>query len=375
MLMVGMAHTHTRSVLEGVADYADHHGRWQHQLEVELSPDPILTGGFDGMIVEAHYDLTLPALRKSKIPAITVTHLPDPDGPPAVVVDNRAVGRMAAEYLSNLGLKQLAFVGARNAIYSVHRGEGFHAGCDARRLPCIDFDVNNFGGPETPDDEALAEFIRTLPDPIGILAVNDRRALSVSRACRQVGRRIPESVALLGVDNEAETCRLCDPPLSSIDHGTRRIGYEAARLLDQWMTTGERPTNSVLIQPVGVVSRPSTDLMAIDDPDVVTALRFIRSHATEALKVSDVLQHVAISRRSLEMHFQKTIGRTIHAEITRVRIDRAKHLLISSDWSMPQIAQACGFAFPSQFSHAFSREAGLPPLKFRHQYRYRRSGS
>lgn len=366
--MIGMAHAHGRSVLEGIADYADHHTRWQHRLEEELRPEPILAGDVDGMIVEPDWHTTEQALYHVKVPVITVTRAPLPNGPPAVVVDNRAVGRMAANHLADLGLKHLAFIPSRAAIFSTHRQEGFEQTCKSRHVTFHTSDEAMSG-----DDQVLAKWISGLPDPVGILATNDRRALIVSRACRIAGRRIPEQVALLGVDNELETCRLADPPLSSIDHGTRRIGYEAARLLDEWMTTGKRPANSILIQPVGVIARPSTDLLAIDDSEVVNALRFIRSHATEALKVKDVLEHVAISRRSLEMHFQKAIGRTIHAEITRVRIDRAKHLLITSDWSMPQIAEACGFPFPSQFSHAFSRETGLPPLRFRHQFRYRRS--
>jgi LacI family transcriptional regulator len=200
------------------------------------------------------------------------------------------------------------------------------------------------------------------------MAATDRIGLDVSRACRLIGRRIPDEVALMGVDNELEICRLVDPPLTSIDHGSRRIGYEAARVLDEWLTTGRRPT-TVTVEPIEVVPRQSTDLLAINEPDVVAALRFIRSRFSDVIKVKDVLRHVAMSRRSLEMHFKTLLGRTIHDEILRVRIEHAKHLLLTSEWSMPYIADECGFALASQFSFVFRRETGETPVAFRKRQR------
>ncbi len=366
MLMISTQYAHGRGVLAGIADYIDHHTPWQNLLEPELNPKIIAQGNYDGIISEPNSPGMYEALLAVKVPVITVGSLPIEHGPPAVVVDNRAVGRMAGSHLADLGLKNLGFVPRSGTHYSLQREAGLTECATQRKLTvwrCPD---------ETVDDEpALIAWLKKLPFPIGILAANDREALRVSRACRLANLRIPEQVALMGVDNEDESCRLAEPPLTSVDHGTRRIGYEAARMLDQWLTTGNRPEKSLLIQPVGVIPRPSTNLLAISDEDVVAALRFIRAGTSASLKVSDVLKHVAISRRSLEMHFQRLLGRTVHDEIIRVRIERAKHLLITSDWSILQIANACGFAFPSQFSHAFKRETGTQPLAFRHQYRYR----
>ena len=140
--------------------------------------------------------------------------------------------------------------------------------------------------------------------------------------------------------------------------------------MDQWLTTGRRPPQPPPIQPIGVVSRPSTDLLAVRDGEVVAALKFIRAHADEPLKVADVLKHVAMSRRALEMHFREAISRTIHQEIMRVRIERAQSLLVGSDMSVVQVGDACGFGFPSQFSNAFRRETGLSPAAYRKQRRY-----
>lgn len=367
LLMITTERVHGRSILAGIGDYTAHHAHWLYHLEIAIKPELVAQGGVDGMIVEAWTPDMLQVVRETNVPTITVGRSVDPLGKPAVVVDNVAVGRMAGLHLADLGFKHLAYVHGGPTPWSRDRQEGFVTAATDRRIEC------HVLPDEVPlDREGLVNWIRSLPEPVGIFAANDQIALNVSHACREAGRRIPEQAALIGVDNESETCRLAHPPLSSIDHGTRRIGYEAAKLLDAWMSTGVRPISTTLIQPVGVIARPSTDLLAIDDPDIVAALRYIRSHTDEAVKVADVLRHVAMSRRTLEMRFRQALGRSIHDEITRVRIERAKQLLITSDWSIVHIGDACGFSFPSQFSYAFRRETGMPPQKFRDQYRFTR---
>lgn len=365
--MIDPRQAHGRGVLAGIADYIDHHAHWQNFLEPEPDARILQESDVDGILSETDHKGMYAALLATRVPTITVAGMPIEHGPPAVIVDNRAVGRMAVDHLADLGLRDIGFVSCPNTHYSRQREDGVVQRIRHRKLKL-------WRCPEeaaTKNEQALIAWLRSLPNPVGIVAANDRKALAVSRACRLAELHIPEQVALLGVDNEDETCRLADPPLTSIDHGTRRIGYEAAAMLDQWMTTGRRPQKSVLVQPIGVVARPSTDLLATRDPDVGAALRFIRARANVALKVSDVLNHVAVSRRSLELHFQEEIGRTIHEEILRVRIERAKHLLITSDQNILQIGTACGFSYASQFSRAFTRETGKTPLAFRHEFRYR----
>jgi len=366
LVMVGTDHVHGRRIMEGIADYVEHHHqRWRLEVEVAISAKPLARKGIAGMILEPDYDL-VKAYTKVRCPAVTVGHWPLERGPVGVVVDNLAVGRLAANYLADLGLKHLAFVHSPPGIFSINRAAGCAEACSERNVS-----FHETRRDRMLSDTELRDWIKTLPLPVGILASHDRRGLAVSKACAELGLKIPEQIALIGVDNEAEVCRLINPPLSSVDHGTRRIGYEAARVLDEWMTTGRRPPNPKPIQPLGVVSRPSTDLLAVSDPEVVAALRFIRSNADRPLKVKDVMNHVAMSRRALEMHFRESISRTVHQEIMRVRIDRAKSLLIGSDMSIVAIGDACGFGFPSQFSNAFHRETGLTPVGFRKQYRYR----
>lgn len=366
LVAVTAEHVVGRRILEGIADYTNNHKRWQNFLELSGLGAPIQERRIDGMIIASEL-LHLPKFQyQHDIPTIRVTGASDMDGTPAVTVDNHAVGRMGANYLVNLGLKQLAFVPWQGP-FSDHRAEGFSQICQTRNLEYTVIDPK-----QANDPDQLRQAIEALPDPCGIMVATDRKALEVSRICRLIGRRIPEQVALLGVDDETEICRLVDPPLTSIDHGPRRIGYEAARLLDQWVSTGRPPERSLVVQPIRVVARQSTDLLAIDNPDVVIAIRFIRSHFDHEIKVKDVLKHVAMSRRSLEMHFRAALGRSIHEEILRVRIERARQLLATSDQSMAQLASECGFALASQFSFVFKRETGEAPSAYRSRHRYSR---
>ncbi|HEV7301150.1 MAG TPA: substrate-binding domain-containing protein [Tepidisphaeraceae bacterium] len=365
LVAINAEHVVGRRILEGIADYADQHRRWQLYLELTSQHEMALLDHVDGMIVSLELESIRQLARRSTVPRVQVTGPLEPDSPVAVVADNHAVGAMGAHYLADLGLKHLYFVLAQGGVYSEHRAAGF---MEAARLRRVTAEVVN--AKRSANSRLLRQDLSALPTPAGVMVATDRMALEVSRACRLIGKRIPEQVALLGVDNETEICRLVDPPLTSIDHGPRRIGYEAARLLDEWMMTDRPPERLVTVRPIGVVPRQSTDLLAIDDPDVVAAIRFIRSNFREGIKVKDVLNHVAVSRRSLEMRIRAALDRTIHDEIMRVRIDRAKQLLATSEWEMPHIAAECGFSLPSQFSFVFKRETAETPQAFRRRHRY-----
>jgi len=366
VIAISSEHVVGRRILEGVADYTERHERWQNYLTLDSRDDAIHDEQVDGIIVADDIYFSGDYRNRFKVPTIQVTGVHHPEGLPSVVADNRAVGRMGASYLTGLGLKHLMFV-STNTPYSNDRLEGFIEVATARGLHVRVASLAATG--HLPAVRTLQSELASLPEPAGVMAASDRLGLQVSRACRVVGKRIPEHVALIGVDNETEICRLVDPPLTSIDHGTRRIGYAAAQMLDDWLTTGVEPTQSISIQPIGVVSRQSTDLLAIDNPDVVLAVRYIRSNYCEGIKVKDVLRHVAMSRRSLEMHFRATLACTIHEEILRVRIDRAKHLLGTTNCEMTHIANECGFGLASQVSYVFKRETGESPMAYRNRIR------
>jgi LacI family transcriptional regulator len=176
-------------------------------------------------------------------------------------------------------------------------------------------------------------------------------------------------VAVIGVDNDRRLCELCDPPLSSVIPNSLKTGFEAAALLDRLMA-GHRPSKPMrLISPLGVRTRQSTDVLAIEDPEIVQAMQFIRANAFTGINVCDVLREIPVSRRVLESRFQKLTGRTPHEEILRLRIERACQLLIETDLPLTSIATAAGFRHAEYLSVAFKRSVGQTPGAFRRQHR------
>jgi LacI family transcriptional regulator len=215
----------------------------------------------------------------------------------------------------------------------------------------------------------LGIMLKREPKPLAVLASNDVAAADVLSACLRLGIPVPESVAILGVDDDDLVVSIARPALASIEIPARQLGYEAAALLERLMDGAKPPRKPILLAPTGIIVRASADIFAVDDPDVAEALRFIRENAAEPIRVHDVLAHVALSRRTLERRFVKQLGRTPLAEIHRVHLDRAKRLLIDTDLAIPAVAHAAGFGDDTRFNFMFRRDAGMPPTAYRKKFR------
>jgi LacI family transcriptional regulator len=216
--------------------------------------------------------------------------------------------------------------------------------------------------------DRLEHWIRSLPRPIGVMACYDIKGREFLDACRDLRIAVPEEIAVIGVDDDRLMCELCEPPLSSVIPDVRRTGYIAAELLDGMMRGETRANLSNLIKPLGIRPRRSTDVLAIEDPEIAAALRFIREHACEGIQVADVLHKVALSRRVLESHFCKLIGRSPHEEILRVRLERAKKLLVETDFPIKRIAKIAGFSSEDYFCVAFRRAEPISPTEYRRKH-------
>jgi len=221
-------------------------------------------------------------------------------------------------------------------------------------------------GRQESEIKSIAQWLLHLPKPVGIMACYDFRGRQILSACRENEIAVPDEVAVMGVDNDAVLCELADPPLSSVNLNAHRAGYDAAALLDRMMKgeTINHPGGH-LIDPLGVVARQSTDVLAVEDPGVVAAVRYIRAHACEGISVKDVLKAAPQSRRSLECRFKKLIGRTPHDEISRVQLNRVRQLLVESDLSLEQIAESAGFAHAGYLSTVFYQSVGVNPRAYR----------
>jgi LacI family transcriptional regulator, galactose operon repressor len=202
---------------------------------------------------------------------------------------------------------------------------------------------------------------------VAILSVDAQRGRQLVEICSVERVRVPDEVAILAGDTDEILCEVCSPPLSSIEVGAHRIGHEAAAILHQMMEGALPPDAPLKIPPQWVLSRRSTDILAIEDAMVARAVRYIQNHAHQGIRVDDVLREVPISRRALELNFKRFVGRLPAEEIRRLRLAKAKELLAQSDMSIEDVAVACGYAGASPFGLAFRKSFGKTPLAFRRQ--------
>ena len=213
--------------------------------------------------------------------------------------------------------------------------------------------------------EVVARQLRDMPKSVGIFCANDTWGREIIWMAWQSGLRVPDDVSVVGVDNDEFICKSCQPPLSSIDIGAPRIGYEAAGLLHRMIEGQSPPKQPLLLPPVRVVTRQSSDVLAVQDADVAEVLRFLRDHIHQPVRVKDVLAAVPVSRRALEGKFAALLGRTPAAEIVRLRVERAQRLLAETDLPMSEVARQCGFVGAPIFSVVFRRETGYTPSAYR----------
>jgi LacI family transcriptional regulator len=282
--------------------------------------------------------------------------------------DGTSIAALAIEHFIERGFHNFAFCDLTDG--SCIRRRRFEEQLNARRLNGHTFHVSHaerddwiFGR----DRVRLEKWLDKLPKPIGILAHNDIRGRHLVDACRRMAIAIPDDVAVLGVDNELPHCEMSNPPLSSIVTDAVRIGYEAGSLLDQLMSGRDPTPKRLLIPPLGIVVRQSTDVTATADQHVAKAVRYIRQHVGEEFDVGDILQHVGISRTALDKRFLKALGHTPHEEIRRIRLKRARELLAESDLKLEIIAERCGFRHGEYLGAVFRSEFGQTPGEFRAQ--------
>jgi LacI family transcriptional regulator len=199
------------------------------------------------------------------------------------------------------------------------------------------------------------------------MACNDVRARHVLEACRTLGLRVPHDVAVLGVDNDEMICELTSPPLSSVDQAARRIGYEAATLLDRMIREGVAASAAarVVVPPIGVVSRTSTDAMATSDEAVVTALLRLRANPLMKPDIARIAEEVCLSRPTLETRFKAVVGRSIHDESVRLRVAAIRRLITQTDLPLKTISSRAGFSSVQYMTTFLHRHTGTTPARLR----------
>ncbi|TWU57857.1 AraC family transcriptional regulator [Rubripirellula reticaptiva] len=371
-LLIESSNAYCRGMLQGIAAYMHENEQWSIRLpELERDAPPprwLKTWKGDGIIARIENEQFADALRFSKIPLIDVSAARCIPKLPLVEIDEAGIAEAAFDHLRERGFENLAFCGEAKFKWSTLRQNAFVKRAADAGLACNVFQpLRSSRGRASIDRETkeLAKWLQSLPRPVAVLACYDLKARQILDICREIPLRVPEDIALLGVDNDEVLCDLATPPLSSVIPASRKIGYTAAQSLDHLMQGKKLKHHIQLIGPLGVATRQSTEILAVEDLDVAEAMQFIRDHQSEHINVQDVMAVVPVSRRSLEVRFRKIVGRTIYQEIIRLRIDRICQLLVDSKLSLAQIARRTGFDSVEYMSVAFRRAKGMPPGRFR----------
>ncbi len=372
LLIVETALAYGREVLRGISRYAVAHGPWSMYLDlrdlvVDL-PEGVERWQGDGVISRSTTPELARVWRESGLPVVDLTDIHGDLGLVHVWTDHHAVGRMAAEYFLDRGFRALGFCGFSDHDWSGRRLEGFQQRLAAEGRTASVFETPwQASSPQTweAQQQALGDWLRQMPRPAGVLTCNDLRGQQVLDACRRQRLAVPEDLAVLGVDNDELLCELCDPPLSSIVLNAERVGYEAAARLDAMMDAQPPLERITLVEPREVLTRQSTDTLAIDDPHIAAAVSLIRRRACDPITVDEVLRHVPLSRSMLERRFRRYLNQSPQQLIRAVQLKRVQQLLAETDLPLDAIAARTGFAHPEYLSVVFKRERGLTPGEYR----------
>jgi LacI family transcriptional regulator len=370
-LLIETSRSHGRAMIRGVRRYVAEHGPWSLYLELRSldSPLPAWLRHWkgDGILTRTANPQMARIIRAAGVPTVELRATKLGHGLPFVGIDNSSLGRLVADHLINGGFRRFAVYSVASERYFEERRENFIA-----RVEEAGHSWTEFAAParERPADwernqARLVSWVRSLEKPVGIFACTDQLGFWMLDACRRADVAVPEQVAVVGVENDETLCLSASPPLSSVEFDSQRLGYAAARMLDSLMSGEAAPDVPVLLPPAGLVVRQSSDIVAIDDPQLAAAVRFIREHATRGATTADVLRRVPVSRRVLDRQMHAVLGRSIADEIARVRFVKVKDLLAETDLPLAAIAERSGFAYPQSMAEAFKRRFGLTPGEFR----------
>ena len=329
-----------------------------------------------GLILEWQPFIT-EQLLKIGLPSVVTVGEAEGLAVPSVDVNDARVGELAAAHLLGLGLHQFAFLG-ETTDYGHQRECAFRERVQDSGFECFTYFqrgsfVRKYIEHWHEAEPELVRWLKSLPKPIGIFAAHDPSGRLLAETCRAHSIRIPEEVAIVGANNDTHVCGMTYPPLSSIEIPWDQIGYESALLMERLLADPSSVTHEpLLIAPTRVVPRRSSDFLSVANPTLARALEYIHEHATTGLNVKELVQHLRCARRSLERTFREVLGRSIHEEIMRTRLDAAKEMLARPDLSIDQVAEYCGFGRNERFSVNFRKWEGMTPREYRRRLRSRK---
>jgi LacI family transcriptional regulator len=377
-LLVETSNAFSRELLSGIRDWIRFNRSWAiHLSEQGRGNQPsawLRHWKGDGIIARIENREIEAAVSKAQVPVVNVSASGLASQYPSVISDSLGIARLAANHLIERGIKSFGYCGDARFSWSQQHGIHFEntlseAGFSCRFYPSKLKDALDWAR----EQNKLALWLNSLPKPVGIMTCYDIRGQQVLDVCRAEGLHVPDEVAVIGQHNDAVLCDLCDPPLSSVIPGAREAGHEAAALLDAMMH--DRPVEPRVhsIAPIGVATRQSTDIVAVDDPRLKRAARYMRDHVFEKISVEDLVKVSGMSRTLLERQFKQSFGVSPYEQILTLKLNKAERLIVETKLSLAEISDRLGFSSPEHFNATFNKRKGHPPGYLRKYYKAERS--
>ena len=378
ILLLDFAEDYSKNLLKGISKYSQEHGPWIYcrmplYYRESIGMDGILQWAkeweADGIVGQLYNDIEVDKFLKSGISVIAQDFKERFKEIPNITGAYREAGVMGAEYFLKKGFKNFAFYGFNDIVWSRERAEGFE-----ERVNASGYEVHYFEHKMSRSTDlwyyksnSLSQWLKSLPKPIAIMTCDDNQGLHITEACRQIKIRIPEEIAVLGVDNDEMLCELSDPPLSSIALDNEKGGYDSARLLQE-MIQGRKTYDDIVVKPTHVITRRSTDIYATNDVHIASTLRFIHKNVEKNLQVNEVVKQVPLSRRSLEKRFLQITGLPIYKYIFNLRMEKFTQKLLETDQTIFEIALDMGLNDSKNIARQFKQVKGCNPIEYRKRY-------
>jgi LacI family transcriptional regulator len=376
IFLTDLSEEYAKNLLKGFVRYSKKHEPWvlckmPFSYRVEHEVEGVLKWAkewkADGIIAQFYNTDRVSIFKENGIAAMAQDFKARFAEIPNITGAHRLTGRMGADYFIQKGFKNFAFYGFKDIVWSSERCEGF-----VEEIRKHHFDKNFSEYRNTDFKELwyyetapLVAWLEQLPKPVALMACDDNQGHHIAEVCRQCGIKIPEEVALLGVDNDEAICTLSDPPLSSINQAVEKGGYEAARLMERMIKNPDGHYDDVVIHPTHVTTRQSTNIYATGDKHISTVLQYIHRHAGQKLKIDELTKMVPLSRRLLENRFKQEIGLPIYAYIMNLRMEQFAHHLLESDTPVLEIIEQIGLSDYKNIARRFKRIKGCTPSAFR----------
>ena len=361
------------AMLRGIAQHVQEHAGWSVVIDDHARSAGalrwLLAQGWCGVISRGTTAALVEGCAEFGLPLVDLDDSPQYAGVSKIRPDNIAMGALGAECFLDRGFQHFGFVGCADHGWARERQSGFVEAVQLGGHEAATFDLDptreTSMAAASFDGRALAAWLKRLPKPVGLMACDDRCAIQVLEAARAADIQVPEELAVLGADNDVVRCELAMPPLSSVARGAFQAGFCAAKHLAQRLGDPAAPTCDLRIEPAGIVTRRSTDVLAIANHAVAAAVRHIADHACDGLTVAEVLPHAGVSRAQLEKKFRQYLGRSPQAEIRRVQVARIRNLLANTNLPLKRIAELTGFDYMEYMCVVFRRLTGVTPGAFR----------